>query len=189
MSKIYEFINNGKIMQLKDGYMRIVTPTERDSHEFELSDIIGVNNFEENLPAVFELIKEGYTLSHKPDAFDFQKLKELNNKIDKYNDRIEAERQRHEEEKTQAAAEFKEGLQDTINDISLPVVEKYRSEIVSLEITNTDPLQGKLIIEASKAKNPADLNNLRGTTKPFEDDTVVFDPDKPNEINFELVND
>jgi|GEM_PF-6261198 len=57
MSKIYEFINNGKIMQLKDGYMRIVTPTERDSHEFELSDIIGVNNFEENLPAVFELIK------------------------------------------------------------------------------------------------------------------------------------
>lgn len=181
---------NGSLYQMKDGYMRKVIRTVRDSHEFNLSDVVGINNFQDQLPDVFELIKEGYILSHKPNDFNFNTLKILASKYDELTAKVESEKQRYEEALKEIGNSFKQDLQTLLDEISLPVVDKYRAEVVELDIQGVNPLEGKLVLEASKAENSSDLQNIIGTTRPFDNDEeekkdpVVYDPEQ--EVSFSL---
>ena len=155
-------------MQIKDGSMRLIIPTVRGKHEFPLESIVSSENYETELPELFNLNKEAYILSKKENEFSFQKLSKFQEAVNDLNMAVLTENERHKKAKEGIAETFKDLFKEAITELTDPVVEKYKPELTELSINSVDPLQGLIVLEASKAQNPEDLKKIDRVTIPFD---------------------
>ena len=155
-------------MQIKDGSMRFIISTVRGRHEFPLESIVSSENYETELPELFNLNKEAYILSKKENQFSFQKLSKYQEAVNDLNIAVLSENERHKKAKEEIAERFKEVFKEATIELTEPVVEKYKPELIELRIDSVDPLQGSIVLEASKAQNPEDLKKIDHVTIPFD---------------------
>jgi hypothetical protein len=178
--------------QMKGGVMRNVIPTYRDEHKFTIQDIIGFEGAKDDLPAFFKLVEEGYKLSNRASQFNMNVVLDIAKSVEALQSEQVALFERFQEDLKGLENKYSGVITNGIKEACSGVASKYPVEVLECQLRvnrETSQVEADLVIEASKAKNPEDLDKV-GFSAPFEDEVEEYAPDaieETSEINFELV--
>lgn len=165
----------GEGLQMKDGIIRKVTPTERDA---DIYDIMELNpNVEDHAGQTkfYEHLEQSFLLSRKG-SFSMAKARPIADLIEQITKEIE-----------EFLGAKKEELKEKIEVLANEAHPTYKMDILDLIISGfvEGKPQGQILAERSLAKNKEDLRS-NAATIPFQEDVLETEKKDSSEMSDEV---